>query len=802
MARYGWIAKLTAVLCCVLGTICGCIGSSSSPLEPSAARPQVTEAVSATSEPPETAMPRRDAEQGSFYVRQEDGSTGVIIFVHGFTGDSRKTWTNTETGAYWPELLVQDSEFDHYDIFVVEYPTAHLQSGFSIDELPEVLRREFTTHNILSHKDIVFVAHSMGGIVTRSYINRYESDLAGKVSMIYFFATPTNGAHIANLARAFTMNPQIRQLATDSNWLRSEYLSWLADNHDEDIDSYCGYENLPTRGVGIIVDDTSARALCNQWIDPIQSNHIDIVKPRGLNDERHEAFRNAFRESHAQPLPMPDGFNIAFAEFQVLRAEDSSMTTAVDGHAIAATAAAFMSDRQIVQGIQLAVGNSVHILGPDDGIGPIEDGTADITAYALNADILLYGNLIEQSDHMSEVVPYFYVTERAIARAPELLGEFALGAPIRYRPANPASTKDFNSTLNERLQTLAQLIIGFGYHDYGDLDGYVKAADAYRTAAEAGWDTHSDIAGLEVMYLFLGIAYQRQADMYPFSDEGIEEKKRLLCVAEQAYLDGLTVNEAYGRLENGLGSTYVEMARLGSNPQEVCPEYTKMVQEFSCESTWDCTWNECALDAAEQQYQSALEVSGQIQATEDLVRLVGHLGLGQVNFHRAMCQVPDTSEYVSFMNASRTNHETVLRLYEHMNSGARPSFIAEYAILAHHDLGFFALRSGLRQSDQDDTRGLAKSISHFEQAIDLSLELNTEIHRTFARNLTPYLLVALCASDKAVQTHSRLDKLVGYFANPDEIADSVMNDTQAIADFVRLEATIPIPEDCINDIRN
>jgi hypothetical protein len=42
----------------------------------------------------------------SFYVRSDPNNDGVIIFVHGVTGNSRSTWTADRSGRFWPEMLL------------------------------------------------------------------------------------------------------------------------------------------------------------------------------------------------------------------------------------------------------------------------------------------------------------------------------------------------------------------------------------------------------------------------------------------------------------------------------------------------------------------------------------------------------------------------------------------------------------------------------------------------------------------------------------------------------------------------
>src|ERR1043166_3527346 len=102
----------------------------------------------------------------SKYIRN-NGSNTVIVFVHGVLGDAVGTFTNGK--AYWPELLTQDASFNGVDIFALNYPTT-LWSTMSVDELAEVIRREMTGHQVVARQNIIFLVHSMGGLIVRSYL--------------------------------------------------------------------------------------------------------------------------------------------------------------------------------------------------------------------------------------------------------------------------------------------------------------------------------------------------------------------------------------------------------------------------------------------------------------------------------------------------------------------------------------------------------------------------------------------------------------------------------------------------------
>jgi pimeloyl-ACP methyl ester carboxylesterase len=233
----------------------------------------------------------------SGYVRQS-GNESVIVLVHGVLGDPRSTWTNEQTKAYWPEMMAKDPHFNRFDIYVVGYPSSFLVRDYSVNELVEVLRRDLDSANIFSrYKRIYFLCHSMGGLVVRAFLVRYR-DKVPQVPFIYFFSAPTDGAQISRIAALVSSNPQFNSLKpTGANeYLSSIQNDWLAGPFDSKIASYCAYETHETRGV-LIVGRDSAIQLCNKRVDPINSDHIGIVKPADTNAESYKAFLTALNEN-------------------------------------------------------------------------------------------------------------------------------------------------------------------------------------------------------------------------------------------------------------------------------------------------------------------------------------------------------------------------------------------------------------------------------------------------------------------------------------------------------------------------
>lgn len=233
----------------------------------------------------------RQALSQSKYIHNPSGAKIVIVFVHGVMGDSIDTWTS-ENG-YWPEMLANDSYFSKHAIFTYGYQTSYW-AELSIDELAENMRLNLKTNGITNFSDVVFLVHSMGGLVTRAYLLK-NRDLASKVKFIYFYSTPTTGSQVASIASLASDNPQFSQmkLMDADSFLADQLRQWLAA--DFRIPSYCAYEKKKTHGK-MIVEIGSSSVLCTEPLDPMNYDHIQIVKPLNKEDQRYLAFKSAFQD--------------------------------------------------------------------------------------------------------------------------------------------------------------------------------------------------------------------------------------------------------------------------------------------------------------------------------------------------------------------------------------------------------------------------------------------------------------------------------------------------------------------------
>ncbi|MDP9177680.1 MAG: alpha/beta hydrolase [Gemmatimonadota bacterium] len=238
------------------------------------------------------------------YVRGPGGKR-VIVFVNGLFGDALSTWTNTN-GAYWPAMIAHDPDFDSVDVYVHNFQSPKLARAQQIQDLASRLKDFLLTDRVLDHDEIVFIAHSMGGLVTRAFLLKQRSR-PQKTPMLYFFATPTAGANVTEIARHLSENPQLKDMQplSDGGYVKTLREDWLQTSDDPSLNypnaiaSFCAYEILDVWNVRI-VSELSATYLCNRSTRAVRAHHIGIVKPAGIGDDPYVFFKAAYVSTFGQ----------------------------------------------------------------------------------------------------------------------------------------------------------------------------------------------------------------------------------------------------------------------------------------------------------------------------------------------------------------------------------------------------------------------------------------------------------------------------------------------------------------------
>jgi pimeloyl-ACP methyl ester carboxylesterase len=97
---------------------------------------------------------------------RKPGSEKSVVFVHGILSGGEDAWGQPS----WPELLAKEAELQDVGVFVFSYQTTLSSRTYSIGDVVDALREHFNLDGLWDQRRLVFVCHSMGGIVARRFI--------------------------------------------------------------------------------------------------------------------------------------------------------------------------------------------------------------------------------------------------------------------------------------------------------------------------------------------------------------------------------------------------------------------------------------------------------------------------------------------------------------------------------------------------------------------------------------------------------------------------------------------------------
>ena len=227
-----------------------------------------------------------------------------ICFVHGLTGNRDTTWTARWQSAPWPKTLLPPKLSKSriltygYDACVVRRSVAG--SNRLTDHATNLLN-DLTTERAdcnASARPVIFVAHSLGGLVCKEAIllsrNNPDAHLRSIfdcVKGIVFMGTPHKGSWMADWAKVpaevlgfvkSTNKFLLEILETNSPLLesiQSRFWSMIRELRESGrrLEVTCFFEELPLSTVGKVVSrDSATLEGYNQF--SVHANHSDMVK--------------------------------------------------------------------------------------------------------------------------------------------------------------------------------------------------------------------------------------------------------------------------------------------------------------------------------------------------------------------------------------------------------------------------------------------------------------------------------------------------------------------------------------------
>jgi pimeloyl-ACP methyl ester carboxylesterase len=243
------------------------------------------------------------AAAGISHYERNDKKARVIVFVHGIFGSAKDTWTCQKGDFNWPKALLSDPAFTDSDVYVAAYDTPYFGNRMTIDEVVSNLANRFQSDGVFSHREVVFVAHSLGGLIVQRFLLTHR-EFAKQVPLIMFYSTPETGAQVAHLGHIFSADPLLKEMFPNeqNDYLLNLENEWIGANFT--IKRYCAYEKKPTKGIWVVDRLSGTRNCTNKTPIPINKDHIEIVKPCSTQDDAYIVLKNVITENPIAPPPV------------------------------------------------------------------------------------------------------------------------------------------------------------------------------------------------------------------------------------------------------------------------------------------------------------------------------------------------------------------------------------------------------------------------------------------------------------------------------------------------------------------
>ncbi|MCP4450376.1 MAG: alpha/beta hydrolase, partial [Planctomycetes bacterium] len=236
-----------------------------------------------------------------FFALEEDlGFKIPVVFVHGVGGSIR---------AFEP--IISQLDRKRYKPWFFYYP-----SGGDLDQLAEMFYRIFISGKVTSNAQMpmIIVAHSMGGLVVREALNKYEnSPKENRVRLLFTIATPFGGHPAAALGEkhGLIVLPSWRDINPESRFIKELFRRPLPELIEHQL--LYAYDNPATLKIrknsdGVVPLSSQLRLAAQQQATGqlgFESSHTGVLENEEMIDhllDRMGRVNNYYPDSHLEVL--------------------------------------------------------------------------------------------------------------------------------------------------------------------------------------------------------------------------------------------------------------------------------------------------------------------------------------------------------------------------------------------------------------------------------------------------------------------------------------------------------------------
>jgi pimeloyl-ACP methyl ester carboxylesterase len=232
----------------------------------------------------------------------------LIVFIHGLTGD-KTTWVN-ESGYSFGDLLLQNkdikrnfdiADFTYYSKLLTSTTVKRVSSfvskiftgspkkiklNLNVDDISDLLITELKIQ-CSDYKSIIFIAHSLGGLVAKAAILKaIDNSSIPAIKIFFSIAVPHNGANLALVASAINSSAQLENLTPLSEnvkKLNNEWIQASADKLPQTIYFQGQYDTTVPHTSSVGYEQSA------QDVIYLDEDHTSIAKPSSIKSTSYQA---------------------------------------------------------------------------------------------------------------------------------------------------------------------------------------------------------------------------------------------------------------------------------------------------------------------------------------------------------------------------------------------------------------------------------------------------------------------------------------------------------------------------------
>jgi hypothetical protein len=232
--------------------------------------------------------------------KRRSGNGAAVVFVHGALSSGEACWQNAN-GTYWPSLLENEPSMEKVGIYVFTFRTNIFSGTYRLGDVVDALKDQIWGDGVFDCHKLVFVAHSIGGLVVRKLLVERVTDFRDKHITVGLFlvASPSLSSRYASMIK-----PLARFLGhSQADALRfSQNNAWLMDLDKEFANlkeaktiRLVGQELVEDIFIALpglirtqVVEPFSGAKYFGESITVTGSDHFSIAKPDSSQAIQHQ----------------------------------------------------------------------------------------------------------------------------------------------------------------------------------------------------------------------------------------------------------------------------------------------------------------------------------------------------------------------------------------------------------------------------------------------------------------------------------------------------------------------------------